>query len=272
MFNLVLVLALLMSALAPAARAADNLSGHILITGSSTMAPLVTAIAARYHTRHPLVTIDVLTGGSGRGLSDARQGKANIGMVSRALNANEKDLYGLPIARDGVALILHKDNPVRTLSDRQIIDIYTGKISNWKQVGGRDAPIVTVKSEAGRSSSELFSHYFGLSYDQIQSQRVVGDNRARIALLLEQPNAIVYMSVGESERSAAASVPIRPLPINGIEASSKNIRNGNFPIARALTLVTRSVPSDIVKSFIEYASSSEVTDLVVDHDFVPYFD
>ena len=78
-------------------------------------------------------------GGSGRGISDARQGKADIGMVSRAPGESERDLSGLPIARDGVAIIGHKDNPVSALSDRQLLDIYSGKIANWRQVGGRDA-------------------------------------------------------------------------------------------------------------------------------------
>jgi phosphate transport system substrate-binding protein len=257
---------------AGAAGMPDTLNGHILITGSSTMTPLVSAIAQRYHARHPQVTIEVQSGGSGRGLADARAGKADIGMVSHALGEADKDLYGLPIGRDGVAVVLHKDNPVRTLSESQLVGIYTGKLTNWKQVGGRDRPILVAKAEVGRSSSKLFVHYLGLRYEQLHAQRVVGDNDARIKLMLGQPDAIIYMSIGESEHSALAGVPIKPLPIAGVEASSKNIRNGQFPISRALTLVTHGIPVGLAKSFIEYATSSEVTDLIVAHDFVPYLD
>jgi phosphate transport system substrate-binding protein len=252
--------------------AADAATGHLLITGSSTTAPLVSAIARRFQAQHPGVSIEVQAGGSGRGLADARQGKADIGMVSRALGEAEKDLVGLPIARDGVAVVVHRDNPVRSLSDAQVVGIYTGKLTNWKQVGGRAAPILTAVAEEKRSSTELFDHYFHLTRDAIKAQRTVGDNALRIKLLAENPDAILYMSVGEAERSALAGVPIRPLPAGGVAATSRNIRNGNFPISRPLTLVTRGEPSGLTKVFIEYCVSSQVTDLVIAHDFVPYLD
>lgn len=269
---LVLMASSALGASGGAATPANALSGRILITGSSTMAPLMSAIAQRFHSLHPKVSIDVQAGGSGRGLLDARQGKADVGMVSRALNETEKDLYGLPIARDGVAVVLHKDNPVRMLADQEIIDIYGGKVVNWKALGGRDLPILTVKAEAGRSSSELFAQYLGVRFDELKAQRIVGDNQARVNLMIQHPNAIVYMSVGEAERNALAGVPIKALPIGGVGATSANIRNGEFPISRALTLVTKGVPGGLAKIFIEYASSSQVTDLIVVHDFVPYLD
>ena len=272
----VVVTALLLCASQPVAAqaraTADAVTGRLLITGSSTTAPLVSAIAKRFQALHPGVSIEVQTGGSGRGLADARQGKADIGMVSRALGEAEQDVHGLPIARDGVAIVVHKNNPVRALSDTQVADIYSGKVANWKQVGGRDAPILTVIAEAGRSSSELFGHYFHLSRDAIKAQRTVGDNALRLKLLIEQPDAILYMSVGEAERNAQSGAPIRLLPAGGVAATSRNIRNGNFPIARPLTLVTRARPAGLAKLFIEYCASSQVTDIVIAHDFVPYLD
>jgi phosphate transport system substrate-binding protein len=252
--------------------AGDPVTGRLLITGSSTMAPLVSAIARRFQALHPRVSIEVQTGGSGRGLADARQGKADIGMASRALGEAEKDLQGLPIARDGVAVIVHRDNPVRALSDAQVVDIYTGKITNWKQVGGRDMSVLTVIAEAGRSAPELFNHYFHLSVDVIKAQRAVGDNALRLKLLVEHPDAILYMSVGEAERTEQSGAPIRLLPAGGVAATSRNIRNGNFPISRPLTLVTRNRPTGLAKAFIEYCVSSQVTDIVIAHDFVPYLD
>lgn len=246
--------------------------GRLRIAGSSTMAPLVTAIARRLHARYPQVDISIEAGGSGRGLDDARAGKADIGMVSRALGEGDKDLYSLPIGRDGVALVVHRANPVRSLTPRQIADIYSGKISNWKQVGGANAPIFVIKSEEKRSSSELFTHYFQLRYEDMKSQLVAGDNAERIELLLKHPNAIVYMSVGEAERNAQKGVPLKLLPIDGVAASSRAIRSGDYPLARPLTLVTKGTPAGLTKLFIEYAASSQVSDLVVAHDFVPYLD
>lgn len=256
----------------------DTLTGRLLVTGSGTMAPLVSAIAKRFQGLHPGLSIEVQSGGSARGLADVRQDKADIGMVSYALGASEQDLTGLPIARDGVAIVVHKENPVRALSDAEVVGIYTGKLTNWRQVGGRDAPILAVAvagaGEAGSSSSssELFGHYFHLSRKALKAQRTERDNARRVKLLVEHPNAILYMSVGEIERRARSGAPIRPLPVGGVAATSRNIRNGNFPISRPLTLVTHGWPTKLAKAFIEYCVSSQVTDIVIAHDFVPYLD
>lgn len=250
----------------------DSASGRLVISGSSTMAPLLAAIAKRFQTLHPAVQIEVSAGGSGRGLADARTGKADIGMVSRAMTEAEQDLQGLPIARDGVALLVHRDNPVRSISDSQVQAIYTGRLSNWKQLGGRDAPILAVTAEPGRGSADMFGQYFRLSLADLRPLRKVGDNSTRIELLTEHSNAILYMSVGEAERSAAMGAPIRLLPVAGVPASSRNIRNGDYPIARALTLVTRAGRTGLAKTFLEFCVSSQITDLVIAHDFVPYLD
>lgn len=118
----------------PAFSAENKLS----MTGSSTVALLTLEIAKRFESHNPGVRIDVQTGGSGRGIADARNGTADKGLVSRSLKADESDLQGHTIALDGVAVILHKSNPVSNLSNAQIVGIYTGTIQNWKEVGGKD--------------------------------------------------------------------------------------------------------------------------------------
>ncbi len=252
--------------------AGNAVTGRLLVTGSATMAPLVSAIAKRFQALNPGIDIEVQTGGSGRGLADVRQGKADIGMVARALGAAEQEVKGLPIGRDGVAIVIHRDNPVRALSDAQVTDIYAGRLTNWKQVGGRDASIVTIAADAGRGSSELFEQYFHLSGGTLKPQLVLGDNPQRIKALVENSAAILYTSIGEAERAALAGVPIKLLPTGGVVASSRNIRNGNFPISRPLTLVTRERPTGLTKAFVEYCASSQVTDLIVAYNFVPYLD
>lgn len=247
-------------------------TSRLLLTGSTTMAPLMVEIGKRFHTLHPRIQIEVQMGGSGRGISDARQGKADIGMVSRTLGETEKDLAGIPIARDGVAVIVHKDNPVNALSDRQLLDIYTGKIANWRQVGGRDAPLRMLAGPPEGGSSELFSHYLQLPYERIKAQGRVGPNAERIAAVAADPHAMIWLSVGEAERRARDGVPIKLLAVGGVAASSKNVRNGNYPLSRPLTLVTRGTPTGAARAFIEFCVSSQVTDLVLAFDFVPYLD
>src|SRR5207302_980001 len=145
----------------------------LVLTGSSTIAPLAGEIGKRFESLHPGVRVDVQTGGSSRGASDLRQGLNDIGMLSRSLNADEKDLLAFPIANDGVCVILHKNNSVAALSDARVVDIYTGKITNWKDAGGPDAPITVVNKAEGRSTLELFCHYFKLKNSDIQAHVVI---------------------------------------------------------------------------------------------------
>lgn len=246
--------------------------GRLLITGSSTMCPLIAEIGKRFRTLHPEVQIEVQCGGSGRGIGDARGGRADIGMVSRTLSDNEKDLYGFPIARDGISVILHKDNPVRSLSDAQVADIFTGRIVNWRKVGGRNAPIAVINPKKGYSSAELFAHYFKINYEDIKAAIVAGDNPTRIKAVIDNPNAIAYISAGEAERAAKEGMPIKPLPFNNVMPTSRNVITGNYPITRPLTLVIRNLPSGIVKTFIDFCLSSAVVEIIERFDFVPYED
>jgi phosphate transport system substrate-binding protein len=245
----------------------------LVVSGSSAMAPLVQAMARRFEQLHPGVHIEISADGSGRGLADVRAGYAQVGMVSRALRTDEQDLRGLPIARDGIALVVHADNPVPALSHAQVVAVYSGQVTSWKPLGGRDEPILTLGAPAGeRSSPSVFASHFRLPLGQLQAQRTQGGNAERLQLLYEHRNAIAYVSVGEAERERRAGAPLRLLPDEGIPASSRSIGKGDYPLARPLTLVTRPQPGTLAQAFIAFCASSQVTDLVVAHDFVPYLD
>jgi phosphate transport system substrate-binding protein len=247
-------------------------SGKILITGSSTMAPMMVAIGKRFSAIRPGVQVEVQTGGSGRGIDDVMKGKANIGMASRALTDKESGLYSFAIARDGVCLVVHKNNPVRSLTKRQVFDIYSGKINNWSGVGGKDAPVAPINAKEGFSSVEIFTHYFDIRYADIKAQIVVSDNLERVKALIENPNGITYISVGTAQQQADTGAPIKLLPIDGVAATPKNIRTGNFPLSRPLLLLTKELPTGLVKDFINFSLSSQITDIVLQHEFVPYLD
>jgi phosphate transport system substrate-binding protein len=251
------------------ATAADQLTGKLVITGASTLAPLIGEIGKRFESLHPKVRIDVQSGGSSRGVADARQGLADIGMVSRAMKDDERDLSAFPVARDGVCPILHQENPVQALTDEQIVEIYTGKISNWKLVGGKDAPITVVNKADGRSTLEVFLQYFKLKNSDVKAQVVIGDNEQGVKTVAGNRNAIGYVSIGTAEYDATHGVPIKLLPIGGVAASTENVRTGVFPLSRPLHLVTRTTPSGLAKAFIEYAQSKAVHDLISQQYFVP---
>lgn len=252
--------------------AADPLSGRLVITGSSTLAPLIAEIGKRFEGLHAKVRVDVQTGGSSRGIADVRQGLADIGMVSRAMKDDEKDLHAFPVARDGVGIIVHKDNPVRALTDEQIIAIYTGKIINWKEVGGKEAAITVVSKAEGRSTLEVFLHYFKLKNTDIKPQVVIGDNEHGIKTVTGNRNAIGYVSIGTAEYDESQGMPITLLPTGGVPASTETVRNGTFPISRPLHIVTRTSPAGLAKAFIEYAQSKAAHDIIKQQYFVPLAD
>jgi phosphate transport system substrate-binding protein len=246
----------------------NQLQGKLVLTGSSTVAPLVTEIGKRFESQHPGVRIDVQTGGSSRGIADARSGVANIGMASRSLKEEEIDLQGFAIARDGIGTIVHHQNPVKSLTNHQIIEIYTGKIHNWQQVGGKNAPITVVNKAEGRSTLELFLGYFKLKNSDIKASVAIGDNQQGIKTVAGNPNAIGYVSIGAAEFSINNGVLIKLLPLNGIAATTENIKNGTFPLSRTLNLVTKTQPQGLDKAFIEFAQSPQVYDIVKKQDFV----
>lgn len=252
-------------------RVASELSGELLLTGSSTMAPLMTDIAKRFGRRHPAVRIDVQGGGSGRGIDDARAGKG-IGMVSHALAEREKDLRGYSIGRDGVAVIVHKSNGIADLSPAQLRAIFTGQTTDWKQLGGPHRPIVFIGRTPGRGSTEVMTQYLKVSEKDFKVHRTIGENHDLIVAIAAEPAGIAYVSSGEAQGEALGGVPIRLLRAGGAEASARNILSGDYAVARPLLLVTNHAPAGIERAFIDFALSPAVADLLRKHDFIPYED
>ncbi len=248
----------------------DLAQNRLVLTGSSTVAPLASEIGKRFESLHPGVRVDVQTGGSSRGVADARRELADIGMVSRALKPEEEDdLLAFTIARDGICVILHQDNPIAALSDVQIIAIYTGGVENWHEVGGNDAEITVVNKAEGRSTLELFLSHFKLENSDIQADVVIGDNEQGIKTVAGNANAIGYVSIGTAEYDATHGVAIKLLPLGAVAASIENVRNGSFPLSRPLNLVTKSEPEGLAKEFIDFARSPAVHDIVKEQYFVP---
>jgi phosphate transport system substrate-binding protein len=251
--------------ISPVSFAAEN---KLVLTGSSTVAPLVGEIGKRFEKLNPGVQIDVQTGGSSRGVNDARLGLADIGLASRALNQEEHHLKSYTVALDGIGIVLHSANPVQSLTNEQIIGIYTGVIRNWKDVGGQDKPITVVNKAEGRSTLELFLQHFQLKNRQIKAHVVIGDNAQGLKTVIGNPGAIAYVSIGAAEHDAKAGAPIKLLPMAGVPASIANLRNGTFPLMRPLNLVTKSEPTGLAKRFIDFARSEAVKDLVTSQYFV----
>ena len=246
-----------------------GLSGKLLVTGSSTVAPLVSEIAKRFEKLHPDVRVDVQTGGSGKGIADARLGVADIGMASRALKEEESDLVSHQIAADGVGLIVHQTNSIETLTPEQVIAIYSDKINDWKDVGEKEQEITVVHKAEGRATLEVFLKHFKIDNTIVKADVIVGDNEHGVKTVAGSKGAVGYVSIGAAEANMEQSVPIRLLPLDGVEATTANVANGKFPMSRPLNLVTSGKSSDLAVEFIRFCQSPEVHDLVKSQYFVP---
>jgi phosphate transport system substrate-binding protein len=261
------VIALALGVSIGCSRSSGSAGGTLVITGSSTIAPVMAEIAQQYERGHPGVRIDVQTGGSSRGIVDVRSELADIGMVSRALKESEQRLHAYPIARDGVAIILNARNRVPALSEAQVVAIYRGEIENWQELGGRDAPIVVVHKAAGRATLEVFLEHFGLDDREVQADVIVGENEHAIKTVGGNSDAIGYVSIGTAAIDIEHGVPIKILGIGGVAATLENVRRGVYPIARPLNLVTREPVEGLARDFIDYVRSPAVTPVIEAQSF-----
>ncbi len=242
---------------------------RITVVGSSTIAPLLSEIGKAYEKKHPNIRIEVQAGGSSRGVLDVRNGMAKLGMVSREMRPDEQDLQSALIARDGVGIILHKDNPVPRLSRSQVVDIYTGKLKNWRQLGGNDVPITVVSKAEGRSTLDIFSSYFGVPYKDISAHVIIGDNQQGIQTVAGSSGAIGYVSIGSAEYEAQQGAAIRLVPMDDQVPSTAAVASGRYAISRELNLVFKSPLSAQLQDFVAFTQSEAVIELVLGQYFVP---
>ncbi|AOT10589.1 phosphate ABC transporter substrate-binding protein [Pseudoalteromonas luteoviolacea] len=247
--------------------ASANDKQKLLITGSSTVSPVIQEIARVYEQQQSKVLVDVQTGGSSKGVMDTRSGLSDIGMVSRALKQSEQDLKSYTLGFDGISLITHSSNSLSNLTKKQIIDIYTGKINNWKMLGGPEEEIVVISKAAGRSTLELFLAYLGIKHSKIKADIVIGDNEQGIKAVESNKFAIGYVSIGAAKYRAENGAPIKLISADGHIPSLENVRKRTYPMTRELNLVTSGNETDSANKFIKF--SLHQSSLIEAFNFVP---
>ncbi len=259
-------------ALFTSAALAAPLNGHVILAGSSTIQPVAEAFGLAFEKQHTDVRIDVHGGGSSVGITAPQTGLADIGMVSRPLRHNEtRQLTFTTFALDGIALIAHASNPVGGLSKQQVIDLYTGTVTNWNKLGGADAQIVVVNKEAGRGTRTLFEQYFGLAEQVVSSALIIGPNGQAILTIAGNPQAIAYVSIGAAEVAIRRGLPIKILALDGVSATQTNVQNGTYGLRRPLNFVTAQPAQGLAKAFLDFVLTPTGQRLVMQHDFVPAY-
>lgn len=242
---------------------------NLLVTGSSTVAPLMQEVAQAFEKKTPDTRIEVQTGGSTRGLIDVQQGLSDIGMLSRDLTASEVGVQKYELAMDGLAFVVHAKNPLTNLSKSDLQKIYRGEIRNWKQLGGADQAITVISKVEGRAALDLFMQYFEIKASQIKAQSLIGDNEQGLKIVAGNPWAIAYLSVSTANVAVQNKVPVKILSLDKIAASVENVKNGSYPFARKIILITKMAPSAESKKLIDFALSKEMVSAIEKMGFVP---
>ena len=241
-----------------------------LLTGSSTIAPVMQRVAEDLQAIDPSLRIDVETGGSGRGIQDAQARQSDIGMASRDLSAEESaGLVVRPIAYDGVALIVHASNPVQNLTKEQVIGIYTGAITDWKDVGGTSGEIYVVNKAEGRATLTVFLEHFKLKNSAIVAKAVVGDNAQGVRMVAGNPAAVGYVSIGEALSAAERGEELHLVSLDGIAATGQTVADGTYPLRRNLNLLFPGAIDALGQRILDHLASPRGSEILSELGFTP---
>lgn len=263
------IFAALMLGPAQSALAGEN----IIIDGSTTVGPIAKAFAEFYKESHPDVNITISESGSGNGVKSLINKACNIANLSRFMKDSEfKSCVAngvLPVAHvvafDGLAVIVNPKNKIRSLTMSDIAAIYTGKITNWKQLGGDDAKIVVVSRDTNSGTYETFNELVLKKAKIVKDAEYVGSNGQARTRVNTTKDAIAYVGLGFVDDT------VKPLSVEGILPNAKSITSGKYPIARPLFMFTNGYPKmggDIF-NFVTLHLSGEGREIIFDLGYIP---
>ena len=251
---------------APATTAAAKLSGTVATDGSTSMEKVIGALGEAFMEANPDTTFTYNPTGSGSGIQAVQEGRCDIGLSSRALKDAEKEagLTETVLAYDGIAMIVNPANPVEDLSLEQIADIYTGKITNWSEVGGNDSQIVLIGREAGSGTRGGFEEIVGV-VDACQYRQELSSTGDVITTVAQNPDAIGYASL------AAVKDTVKALKVAGVTPTEATVKDGTYTIQRPFVLATKTGEklNDVAQAFFDYATSADVGEIITAAGAVP---
>ena len=232
-----------------------NLSGSISMVGSTSMEKLANALSEAFMEEYPDVTVTAEFVGSGAGIEAVTNGTADIGNSSRSLKDEEKaaGVVENVVAIDGIAVCVDPANEVADLTKEQLTNIYNGTITNWKEVGGADEPIIVIGREAGSGTRGAFEELVDLK-DACKYANELDSTGAVIAKVASTPGAIGYASLDALDDS------VKALSLEGVEATAENIKAGNYFLSRPFVMATKgevSEQNDLVQAWFDFVLGDE---------------
>ena len=242
------------------------LSGTVSTDGSTSMEKVIGALSEAFMEANSKVTVTYNPTGSGTGIQAVQEGRCDIGLSSRALKDEEKasGLQETVLAYDGIAIIVNPANPVEDLTLEQIADIYTGKITNWSELGGSDSEIVLIGREAGSGTRSGFEEIVEVK-DLCQYRQELSSTGDVIATVAQNPGAIGYASL------ASVKETVKAVKVGGVTPSEETVKDGTYAIQRPFVLVTKEgvTLSETAQAFFDYAVSKDANAVVIAAGVVP---
>jgi len=234
-----------------------------IVAGSTSVQPYAEILAEEYMILHPGTEIDIQGGGSSAGITAAKSGVANLGMSSRHLNDEEKSLWSVEIAKDGLGVIVHPSNPINNLTLDQIRKIYSGEIKSWSEVGGTNSKIHLITREEGSGTRSAFTELV-MEKTEITLKAIVQDSNGAVKQLVkDDENAIGFISLGLVDNN------VKALHLDDVVASQENILNGSYKLSRPFLFVSLSPPTGQAKEFLDFVLSPEGQKMLSDEGLIP---
>ena len=236
----------------------NNAGGSVATDGSTSMEKVIGALGEAFQ-NDTGINFTYNPTGSGSGIKAVQEGRCDIGLSSRDLKAEEKEagLNGTVLAYDGIAIIVNPENPVADLSVETISKIYTGEISNWSEVGGKDAEIVLIGREAGSGTRDGFESITDTE-DSCKYRQELTSTGDVITTVSQNPAAIGYASV------ASVKDTVKAVTVDGVAATEESIKDGSYVVQRPFVLVTKSNTelSEAAQMFFDYITSTDANEII----------
>ena len=248
-------------------------AGSIVIKGSTTVLPIAQKAAEDFMKMNAGINISVSGGGSGNGIKAIIDGTTDIADSSRFIKdkeiklAMEKGVLPVPhrVATDCVVPVVHPTNPLNNISMDRLKDIYSGKITNWKEVGGNDKPIVAISRDTSSGTYEVW-HEKVLHKERVTPRALLQASNGAVAqAVAKNKYAIGYIGIGYLNKA------VKALKVDGVEASAASALNGTYPVSRALFMFTNGWPTGDVMSFINFVVSPTGQKLAMEEGYVPLY-
>ena len=234
--------------------------------GSTSMEKVIGALGESFMANNEGVNFTYNPTGSGSGITAVSEGRCDIGLSSRALKDEEKanGLVETVLAYDGIAIIVNNDNPVTNISLEDLTKVYTGEITNWKELGGSDSEIVLIGREAGSGTRDGFETITNTK-DNCKYRQELTSTGDVITTVSTNPDAIGYASL------ASVKDNVKALTVDGVSPTEATIKDGSYPIQRPFVLVTKDgvTLSETAQSFYDYATSADVSEIITAAGCVP---